>query len=119
MTKRNEYAGPLPLELRERPQWVVWRREVRDGKPTKAPYRARDPRRKADASKHTRASFEDAAEAVETVSDLDGLGYVFASDDPFVGIDLDNCIDSNTGEIDSAAAAIVAELAAMFSLQIC
>ena len=30
----------IPAELRERPQWVVWSAEKRDGKTTKVPYRA-------------------------------------------------------------------------------
>jgi primase-polymerase (primpol)-like protein len=28
----------IPDEPTERPQWVCWRYEVRDGKPTKVPY---------------------------------------------------------------------------------
>ncbi len=28
----------IPPELKARPQWVVWRQEVKDGRPTKVPY---------------------------------------------------------------------------------
>ncbi len=28
---------PIPAELRERPPWVLWRYDERDGKPTKVP----------------------------------------------------------------------------------
>ena len=36
----------IPAELRNLDQWVVWRLEERDGKPTKVPYRAADPKRR-------------------------------------------------------------------------
>jgi putative DNA primase/helicase len=31
-------AENIPEELTERPQWVCWRYEERDGKPTKVPF---------------------------------------------------------------------------------
>jgi putative DNA primase/helicase len=78
----------IPVDLREHPQWVVWRREERDGKTTKVPYCAAEPRRRASATDPaTWATFEQAAEC----PDVAGIGYVFAPDDPFTGVDLDDC----------------------------
>jgi putative DNA primase/helicase len=86
----------IPLELRERPQWVVWRLEERDGKQTKVPYRATSPDRYASASDPaTWASFEI---AVQTCSAADGIGYVFSPEDPYVGIDLDE-LNADAGAI--------------------
>ena len=44
------------------------------------------------------ASFEDAACALEA-GDVDGIGIVLMDFDPFYGIDGDNCINRETGEI--------------------
>jgi len=78
----------IPAELRERHQWVIWRRETRDGKTTKVPYQANDPSRRASTTDPaTWSSYEDAEAA--SVLDGDGIGYVFTDDDPYVGIDLD------------------------------
>jgi hypothetical protein len=94
---------------------VCWRREQRDGKPTKVPYAARAPRNRGasgvqrafpasstDAS--TWRSFEEAAHVA--ASGFDGVGYVFAAGDPFCGVDLDACFDA-LGELHPEAARIV------------
>jgi primase-polymerase (primpol)-like protein len=39
----------IPQELKALPQWVLWKSEIRDGKPTKIPYCPQDPKRKAEA----------------------------------------------------------------------
>lgn len=39
----------IPQELKARPQWVLWKSEIRDGKPTKIPYCPQDQKRKAEA----------------------------------------------------------------------
>jgi primase-polymerase (primpol)-like protein len=103
----NRYA--IPSDLRARHQWVVWRREQREGKETKVPYRARAPELKASSTDaHTWAPFEKAIAVLERGT-ADGIGFVFAEDDPFFGVDLDRCRDE-TGELNPAAAAIVDEL---------
>ena len=79
----------IPQELRERPQWVVWRIEERDGKPTKVPYRADGGGRASSTDAATWASFAIAREAVDALK-ADGIGFVFSPDDPFVGVDLDD-----------------------------
>jgi hypothetical protein len=80
----------IPAELRERPQWVLWRYEVRDGKSTKAPWQARHPDRRASSTDtRTWSPFE---EAIASVEQADGLGYVFSSDDPYFGVDLDGAL---------------------------
>lgn len=57
-------TGAIPAELRQRPQWVLWRLEERDGKLTKVPYRAADPTRTASTTEPgTWATFEAALQA--------------------------------------------------------
>jgi putative DNA primase/helicase len=39
--------------------------------------------------------------------DYEGVGFVFCSADPYVGIDLDHCRDPETGEIEEWAREII------------
>ena len=41
---------------------------------------------------------------------FDGIAYVFSADDPFTGVDIDDCRDPETGEISAAARTIIATL---------
>jgi putative DNA primase/helicase len=100
----------IPADIRERRQWVVWRRERRSGKETKVPYRAAAPAERASTTDPTTwAPFEKAL-AVVARGEADGPGFVFSEEDPFCGVDLDKCRDPESGELNAAAAAIVAEL---------
>jgi putative DNA primase/helicase len=97
----------IPAELKARPQWVVWRLEVRAGEPTKVPYTPGTGRRASATDLMTWGTFEEALEVLER---YDGVGFVFCSGDPYVGVDLDGCVDPETGEIKPWAMRIVKEL---------
>jgi primase-polymerase (primpol)-like protein len=90
----------IPEELRARPQWVCWRLEDRDGKSTKVPYAPRVGMsvRASSTDLMTWGTFSEALAAYED-GGYDGVGFVFSSADPFVGIDLDDCRDPVSGEI--------------------
>jgi hypothetical protein len=82
----------VPAELRELDQWVAWKFETRQGetKPTKVPIRASDPSRMASTTDpSTWSTFE---AAMSNVDMADGIGFVFTENDPFTGVDLDECI---------------------------
>ncbi len=97
----------IPEELRRRPQWVVWKLEQRDGKPTKMPYIAGGVGRADSTDLMTWRTFEEAVAALKT-GRYDGVGFVFCSGDHFTGIDLDGCRDPETGALEDWAAEIVA-----------
>jgi putative DNA primase/helicase len=97
----------IPAELRERPQWVVWRCEQRGGKATKVPYCAADPSRRASTTDS--ATWAPLERALVAHQHADGIGYVFAADDPFAGVDLDDCVGDD-GELHSEAAAVALHL---------
>jgi putative DNA primase/helicase len=91
----------VPKQLTERPQWVCWRREMRDGKPTKVPYTPGTERRASTTDLMTWRTFSEALEAYEAGEPpYDGIGFVFCSADPFVGIDLDDCRDPKSGHVE-------------------
>src|SRR5262249_9278654 len=92
----------IPSELRARAQWVVWR-YIPDGKKwTKVPL---DPKTGSAAKSNdpeTWGSFESASltyqKAYGGTRAYDGIGYVFAADDPYCGADFDHCFDEFEGE---------------------
>ena len=99
----------IPERLRERDQWVCWREEDRDGKPTKIPVTPGAGGFASATESETWAGFEAALDYTET-EHADGVGFVFTDDDPIVGVDLDDCRDPETGDVDDAALDIIARL---------
>jgi primase-polymerase (primpol)-like protein len=96
-----------PEEMRRRPQWVVWKLEQRDGKPTKIPYIAGGVGKADTTDLMTWRTFDEAVQALGT-GRYAGIGFVFCSGDPFTGIDLDGCRDPETGGLEGWAAELVA-----------
>jgi len=103
-------ASSIPLALRERPQWVLWRIENRGGTPTKIPYSTDGPpARSNDPS--TWAPFDVVLDVFERGgTTYSGIGYVFSESDEFCGIDLDGCRDPETNEWSDWARAIITDL---------
>ncbi|MFC7074511.1 hypothetical protein ACFQJ7_10985 [Halovenus rubra] len=99
----------IPETLRECDQWVCWREEERDGKPTKIPVTPGAGGFASSTEPETWASFEAALDYTETAH-ADGVGFVFTDDDPIVGVDLDDCRDPETGDVDDAALDIIERL---------
>ncbi|MGH7919421.1 MAG: hypothetical protein ACREQM_05685 [Candidatus Dormibacteraceae bacterium] len=97
----------LPEELVARPQWVRWRWEMRDGKPTKPPYRADGRGRASSTDPTTWASYE---VACRNIPKDGGIGYVFSQHDDLTGADLDHCRNPDSGRIDAWALEVVREL---------
>jgi putative DNA primase/helicase len=102
----TELLENIPEELRQRPQWLVWKLEERDDKPTKVPYIAGGVGRAKSTDSLTWRSFEETVQALET-GRYDGIGFVFSSGDPYAGVDLDGCRNPETGELEEWAEKIV------------
>ena len=98
----------IPAELRERPQWVGWRQELRAGKSTKVPVNAHTGELASSTDPSTWSSFDDAVTAVERHG-CDGVGFVFSESDPYAGVDLDDCRDGD-GTLSRVASEIVEAL---------
>jgi putative DNA primase/helicase len=97
----------IPEYLKIRPQWVVWKYELRKGEWTKAPYSATTFERASVTDLMTWTTFDDAWAAWNVEEQFDGIGFVFCSGAPFVGIDLDKCRNLETGEIEPWASEIL------------
>jgi putative DNA primase/helicase len=98
----------FPSELQALPQWVAWK-YVPDPdrpKPKKIPV---CPHTGDNASVTDRATWGTPTQALDRCArdHLAGIGFVLTSEDPFVGIDLDNCRNPDTGLIEDWAAKIV------------
>lgn len=81
--------SPALEELKKYDQWVAWDYITRDGKPTKVPLRL-DGQGNASATDPATWATWAVAEAAKRRGTR--LGFVFTADDPFCGIDLDDCI---------------------------
>lgn len=94
MTLAPSSTIQVPDSLTELDQWVVWRYEHRDGKPTKVPYQSTG-RPASSADPKTWCSWN---EAVTTLHNdptrWSGIGFVFSTSDPYFGVDLDHCLDA-------------------------
>lgn len=85
------YAS-IPTELQQYPQWVVWRAFQREnGKLGKMPYSLHTGQEADPNNPETWITYAEAVQAVEQ-GKYDGIGFVFTENDPFTGIDLDDCI---------------------------
>ena len=82
----------VPKELQQLDQWVMWRKEVRKGEPTKVPYQTN--RKRADSTKpDTWTSFEATLETLGGGNHFDGVGFVFSPEDPYSGGDIDKATE--------------------------
>ena len=95
----------LPAEMTLLSQWVVYRLEsARGGRKTKIPYRATGVGK---ASSTDPATWTDYETALRNSKRFDGIGFVFTPNDPYIGIDLDKCINVEKGELAEWAQEIV------------
>lgn len=99
----------IPSELQSKKQWVLWEAGQSEdtGKVKKYPYQLTGEFASV-ANAVTWTSFNKAVEVRES-EEYEGIGYVFADADSYIGIDFDKCIDEN-GHLNSTVLAIVERL---------
>lgn len=105
-------AANIPAELKALRQWVCWRRERVCGKEgVKVPKIAGSRQNASHSDPNTWRSFKECLQAwSEHRRHYAGIGYVFASDDPYVGIDLDEVRGPDSGELTPRAQATLERL---------
>ena len=100
----EEYNN-IPDEMKQLKNWLVWRLINKGGeKPSKVPFSVSGGSASV-SNPNTWGTFKSAVAAYET-GEYDGIGFVF-SDTPFVGVDIDGCVNTETGEISAAASDII------------
>ena len=95
--------------MRDLRQWLCWRSEERDGRPTKIPYDPLSGERASSTDPKTWAAYGEAITAYRAHG-YDGIGFAFTASDDLCGVDLDGCLDPETGEIEGWAREIIEEL---------
>ncbi|MDP9383417.1 MAG: hypothetical protein M3Q29_25395 [Chloroflexota bacterium] len=101
-------ASSIPQQLRVLPQWVCWRLvpDTNGEKPRKVPYKPAGLGKASSTDASTWGTFEQARQAAHR-HQHNGCGFVFSKDDTYAGIDLDNCRDPESGELETWAAEYV------------
>ena len=105
---------PSLVELADIRQWVTWKRvpdSKNPGKPRKLP-RTHDGRDTGanEANRHTWSTYREVHRGVVADRGLAGVGFVFTTQDDYVGVDLDKCGDRATGQLEPWALDIVDRL---------
>jgi len=95
--------------MQELRQWVCWRYQERNGKLTKVPFSPLTGGKASSTDPSTWGTYSEAVEA-RRVYGYAGIGFVFTTGDPYCGVDLDGCVDPESGEVEPWAQELVDEL---------
>jgi putative DNA primase/helicase len=95
LIRSNLLRENIPNELKELKQWVCYQARPRNGKITKVPIDPSSGIAINIQDNKNWLSFEDALQYMCNMKNVSGIGFVFTETDPYVGIDIDNCIDEN------------------------
>lgn len=99
----------VPAEIKKFDQWVCWRFVTRGQKQTKIPVRPDSGDTADSTDSQTWGTFDQALGGTCRLPRIAGVGFVFAPDDPYCGIDLDKCIID--GKVVPAAQQIIDDFA--------
>ncbi len=108
---RDHVRTRVPAELTERAQWVCWRYvpDPSRAKPKKVPICPATGEFAAADDPSSWGNFDEASTRHEQ-GGCEGLGFVFTADDPYCGIDLDNCFENDTDALNEDAQDLVNRL---------
>ena len=98
-----------PPDLQPLRQWICWRIERRNGKATKIPVNPRTGANASSTDPSTWGAFDEALASMRRLQ-CAGIGFVFTPIDEYCGVDLDNCINRQTGEVSGRATRIIDRL---------
>lgn len=92
----------IPEELKKLNKWVLWRAEWDDKKEDykKVPY-ATSGKRASSTNSDTWNSFNNVIDILENENNFSGIGYVLNTDDDYICLDIDDAVDTNTGQLTS------------------
>jgi putative DNA primase/helicase len=100
----------IPAELRQIPQWVCWKAKPgKNGKIDKVPFDPKTGRAASSTDPATWGVFEQAVATSKNGGGYAGIGFVL-NGGPYVGVDLDDCRNPETGDIQAWAWEIAQKL---------
>jgi hypothetical protein len=102
----------IPQELKNLPRWNPWKYHY--DKTQKVPYRTNGYPAKAtdeylDQWTTVKAAYQSYRETA-----ADGIGFLFVKSDPYTGIDLDNVLNPETGEVSERGMAIISKFSGAY-----
>lgn len=105
----------IPNSMRDYDQWVCWKyySDQTNGRDRrrKVPVNPRTGRFAKVTDGNTWASLDEAVEfSTAHNQNNHGIGFVFTENDPFVGVDLDDCRDSSTGQLEPWSTEVLDQL---------
>ena len=110
LTQFSTITTNVPKELAITPQWVSWSGTLGpNGKISKIPINPWSGKNAEINTPDTWGTFDQAVK-FSWDNNLPGIGFVFTKNDDFVGIDLDDCFDPDTGSTTSEAQEIINHL---------
>jgi hypothetical protein len=84
----NQKTNDVVSVFGNQKRWVIWKYEVRDGKPTKVPYQINGKDKAESNNPDTWTTYENALKASNQI------GIVFTPDKLLLGIDFDDCLEN-------------------------
>lgn len=92
----------IPEELKRLDKWVLWRAEWNNKKEDykKVPY-ATEGNKASSTNSDTWNSFDNVIDILENDNSFSGIGYVLNTDDDYICLDIDDAVDTNTGQLTS------------------
>ena len=94
--RKTNYAKNIPVAMKDKPNWCLWKLEERDGRTIKIPYTINGKGAKSN-DPNTWASFHDALNVFANSSEYNGLGFFLEK--PLVGLDIDHVSNQNPDKI--------------------
>lgn len=88
----NNYKN-IPQELKKLNCWVGWKKVINE-RVKKIPINPTNGEKAGTTNSLTWGTFEEALSAYQRFN-LDGIGFVFTNENPYLGIDIDDCVDDN------------------------
>ena len=101
----------IPQQLKEMNQWVCYQAIPKGERITKVPVNPSNGKAIDVNNKENWLTFNEAVYEIKQGNNrISGIGFVFSDHDPFIGIDLDDCINEK-GELSSLANEVVQSFA--------
>jgi len=87
----------IPEELKRDNSWVLWKLELRHGRPTKVLYQV-NRKRASSTDPATWTTFEEVVNVYQQDDFFDGLGVVFHEGNPYCGADIDDVTEEQASQ---------------------